>query len=78
MPDLLVRDVDDAAKRALAVQAALHSRSLQAEAKAILEDAAKKPTANWLATLRLGLTGVEDAGFVLPERHEARDFSFGD
>ena len=38
MPALLVRDLSEEGKRALAIRAAEHGRSQQAEAKAILEE----------------------------------------
>lgn len=41
MPEVLVRKLDEAAIQALKRQAKQHGRSLQAELKAIIEDAAR-------------------------------------
>lgn len=45
MPDILVRNVSEQTARRLKAKAEEHGRSLQAEAKAILERAGEQPTA---------------------------------
>ncbi len=51
MIDLIVRDVPESVYRALVARAALHERSLEAEARAILIDSADNATdfvGHWL------------------------------
>jgi plasmid stability protein len=43
MADLSIRNVDDETKRRLRIRAAHHGRSMEAEARAILEDAVRRP-----------------------------------
>lgn len=49
MPDLLVRDVDPAMIERLKAQARRNGRSMQAEARAILEENVQVSMAEWLA-----------------------------
>lgn len=74
MADLLVRNLDAKAKSILAIRAAEHGRTQQAEAKAILEESLLGKKRSWLATLReAALEDVSDnSSFELPERHPAR------
>ncbi|MBR2790722.1 MAG: hypothetical protein IKD70_08970 [Eggerthellaceae bacterium] len=72
MPDLLVRDVSEETKRALAVRAAQNGRSLQAEAKAILTDAVALQRESWFSMMRRAFVDAELDGFAVPERHPAR------
>ena len=72
MPDLLVRDVSEETKRALAVRAARNGRSLQAEAKAILSEAVAPKRESWFSMMRRSMADVELDGFAVPERHPAR------
>ena len=72
MPDLLVRDVSEETKRALAVRAAQNGRSLQAEAKAILTDAVAPQRETWFTMMRKAFADAELDGFAVPERHSAR------
>lgn len=76
MSDLLVRNLPESTKRALAVRAAENGRSLSAEAAAILDEALCPPGKTWfelLYDLGQDLDGVE---LPLPERHPARETSF--
>ena len=72
MPDLLVRDVSEETKRALAVRAAQNGRSVQAEAKAILTEAVSPRRESWFAMMRRAMADAELYGFEAPERHPAR------
>lgn len=49
MPDLLVRDVDPAMIERLKAQAKRNGRSMQAEARAILEENVQMSMTDWLA-----------------------------
>ena len=72
MPDILVRDVSEETKRALAIRAAHNGRSLQAEAKAILSEAVAPKRESWFSMMRRAMTDAELDGFAAPERHLAR------
>ena len=76
MPDLLVRDVSDEVKHALAMRAAQNSRSLQAEARQILTNAVSAPSGGWVDMLVRAFAQGEQDGFEVPERHTARAFNF--
>lgn len=72
MPALLVRDLDESTKRALAISAAKHGRSQQAEAKAILEDALAPRDESWVQMLRAGAEEVGGIDVPLEHRHIPR------
>lgn len=72
MPSLLIRDMSEATKRELAVQAAQHGRSQQAEVLAILESALHTSETTWFEALRH--VAQEAGGIELPvvQRHAPR------
>ena len=72
MPALLVRDLDESTKRALAISAAKHGRSQQAEAKAILEEALAPKEKSWVEMLRTGAEEVGGIDIPLSPRHAPR------
>ena len=72
MPALLVRDMSDAAKRALAIRAAEHGRSQVAEARAILEEALLPAQRNWLADVYKEAQSVGGMDIPVSERHVPR------
>ena len=72
MPALLVRDLDEGTKRALAVSAAKNGRSQQAEAKAILEEALMPKEESWIEMLRAGAEEVGGIEVPLHPRHAPR------
>ena len=78
MPDLLVRSVSEESKKLLALRAAQNNRSVQAEAKRILEDAVAPVKSGWVHLLRAAAVDAEADGFELPQRHAAREYSFDD
>ena len=73
MPDLLIRGCDEDTKRKLAVQAARHGRSQQAEALAILRAALQDEAERmWIDLI---LENAREAGgmeFEPPKRHAPR------
>lgn len=71
MPTLTVRNLSDETRRALKERAARHDRSMEAEARAILENAVARPdhVTNWLRSAR-ALRGDE---LELPERTHPRE-----
>ena len=72
MPALLVRDLSEAAKRALAIRAAEHGRSQVAEARTILEEALLPSRQNWLLEIYEGAQSVGGMNIPLSERHVPR------
>lgn len=73
MADLLIRDLDVADKRALALRAAKNGRSQQAEARSILENALRPQSPDWVETLRNAARSVGGVELELPERRPARE-----
>ena len=78
MADLLVRDIPDELKRRLAVSAAENGRSQSAEAVAILQESLLPERKNWVQILMDAAEEVGGFELELPERHPAREFSFGE
>jgi plasmid stability protein len=76
MPDLLVRNVDEQTKRCLAIRAAQNGRSLQAEAKAILETALISSSNSWVSMFLDHSSSVGGFSFDEPKRSKPRSFSF--
>lgn len=72
MPALLVRDIEESTKRALAIRAAEHGRSQQAEARAILEEALAPREKSWIEMLRAGAAEVGGIDIPAPSRHVPR------
>ena len=72
MPALLVRDMSEEAKRALAIRAAQHGRSQVAEARAILEEALLPSKHNWLSDVYEEAQSVGGMEIPLSERHAPR------
>lgn len=72
MPSLLIRDMSEATKQRLAVQAAENGRSQQAEAIAILEETLHSSQTPWFENLLQ--ISQEVGGIDLPviERHSPR------
>lgn len=72
MPSLLIRDIPAEMKRSLAMRAAEHERSQQAEVLAILRDTLGEQQQSWVQMLRKGAEEV--GGIQLPEaqRHTPR------
>jgi plasmid stability protein len=76
MPDLLVRNVDEQTKRCLAIRAAQNGRSVQAEAKAILETALAPASGSWVSLFLDRSSSVEGFTLDVPQRSKSRPFSF--
>ncbi len=72
MADLLVRNLDDAMKEALASQAAKNGRSQQVEARMILEDALRFDSCSWVTRLRRAARLADGIELDLPARHPSR------
>ncbi len=72
MPTLLVRELSEETKRALAINAAKHGRSQQAEARAILEEALASESESWVDMLRREAQEVGGMDIPLPQRHVPR------
>ena len=72
MPSLLVRDMNEELKRALAIRAAEHGRSQVAEARAILEKELLPSKQNWLSDIYKYAQGVGGMNIPLSERHTPR------
>ena len=72
MPSLLVRDMSEETKRALAVRAAEHGRSQGAEARAILEETLLPSKQNWLSDIYEVAQSVGGMDIPLSERHAPR------
>lgn len=72
MASLLIRDISEATKKALAISAAENGRSQQAEARAILESALDINPTSWIDMLREGSHDVGGIDIPLPERHTPR------
>lgn len=72
MPSLLIRDMKDTTKRELAVRAAKHGRSQQAEVLAILESVLHPNETTWFEALHQ--SAKEVGGIDLPtiQRHAPR------
>ena len=68
MPDVLIRDVREETKAALAKRASQNGRSMQAEMRLILDDAARRngsePSGSARDSSRLELPGFEDPQVV--------------
>ncbi|MDR1183351.1 MAG: hypothetical protein LBK67_00975 [Coriobacteriales bacterium] len=76
MPDLLVRDVDEQTKRCLAIRAAQNGRSMQAEAKAILETALTPAPDSWISMFFDRSSSVGGFDLDVLSRSKSRSFSF--
>ncbi len=72
MPNLLIRDLSEATKRQLAIRAAEHERSQQAEALAILEEALEPKRASWFDALRETANNVGGIELPTQKRHSPR------
>ena len=69
MPALLVRDISEEMKRALAIRAAQNGRSQVAEARAILEEVLFPSRQDWLQEI---YEDAQSMNIPLSERHEPR------
>ena len=72
MANLLIRNCDEETKRALAVRAAQHGRSQQAEALAILRSTLLEEPKSWVTLIRKNAAEVDGMEFELPKRHAPR------
>lgn len=72
MPSLLIRDVSEQTKRALAIRAAEHGRSQQAEARHIIEDTLTPKPQSWVSLFREGAQSVGGIEIPEPQRHIPR------
>lgn len=68
MADLLIRNITEADKRALASRAAKNRRSQQAEALSILEDGLREKQSSWVGILRSAAASSGGVELELPER----------
>ncbi len=66
MASLTVRDLEDEVRDQLRRRAAAHGRSMEAEVRAILREAAAKPAESSLGS-RINARFAPDGGVVLPE-----------
>lgn len=72
MADLLIRNITDEDKRALASRAAKNRRSQQAEALSILKNGLREKQNSWVSILRSAAESIGGAGLELPTRHPLR------
>lgn len=72
MASLLIRDIDEATKRSLAIRAAENGRSQQSEARAIIEEAVGTPQKTWVELLREKAIEAGGIDFPDPVRHTPR------
>lgn len=72
MASLLVRDIDEKTKQALAIRAAQNGRSQQAEVNAILQEALNAKTNGWAKMMREQAMAVGGIDIPLFERHAPR------
>ena len=72
MPALLVRDISEEMKRALAIRAAQNGRSQVAEARAILEEVLFPSRQDWLQGIYEDAQSVGGMNIPFSERHEPR------
>ena len=73
MPDLLVKSVSDADKKKLRLQAARHGHSMQEELRTIIHKGLNPSSGqSFFDALKEAFDGLEDEGFVLPERRAPR------
>ncbi len=72
MATLTVRGLDDATKTRLRVRAAHHGRSMEAEVRAILEDAlpSETPSSGLGSRIHARFAAIGGAEFDLPTRRE--------
>ena len=78
MADLLVRNIPEETKKRLAVRAAENGRSQSAEVVAMLNKELQLQGKSWVIQLYEAFQEVGGVELELPERHQAREFSFGD
>ena len=72
MADLLIRNIDESSKAALAARAVRNGRSQQAEALVILQSALAEERQSWVSLLRRASQRVEGVDLPEVERHPAR------
>ena len=72
MSSLLVRDLDEETKKALAVRAAQNGRSQQAEVRAILASELTGSSKSWVDMMREQAHEVGGIDIPLPKRHTPR------
>lgn len=72
MASLLVRDIDEETKHALAVRAAQNGRSQQAEALSILRQALQPSKRSWAKMLIEDAAEVDGMEIEFPKRHAPR------
>ena len=72
MADLLIRNIDDETKRALAIRAAEKGHSQQAEALALLREALQEEPKSWIDVIRERAQAVDGMEFDAPPRHIPR------
>lgn len=72
MPALLIRDVSEQTKKALAIRAAEHGCSQQTEAKRIIEEALAPKPQSWVSLIREGAESVGGIDIPIPQRHIPR------
>lgn len=72
MAELLIRNIDEHTKKALAVQAARHGVSQQAEALRIIREALEPESKTWVDLVRENAESVGGMEFEAPERHVPR------
>lgn len=76
MPKLLVRDLDDSLHQWLRERSARHNRSMEAEARAILNAARSTEVGDRVGSVLAGMTGGGAEPFEAPDQfeHEHADF----
>lgn len=72
MSDLLIRNIDEETKRALAVRAAEHGRSQQSEALSIIRESLCDDSGSWVTLMRENALSVGGMDFEIPKRHAPR------
>ena len=75
MPQLLIRNVDEGVRQAVAGAAARNGRSMQAELLATITEHYRPSRRSFVDAL-LDAGSLEGPDFVLPEREPGRDVSF--
>lgn len=75
MASITIRNLEEELKQSLRVQAAVHGRSMEEEAREILRRAIRQqqPRRDLGKAIRARFEGLSGADIVLPERTQARD-----
>ena len=73
MATLHIRDLKDSVKESIRIRAAVHGRSMEAEARAILEEAGREPEEHPYYTIRRAVAKYGPLDLELPPREPGRE-----